>query len=132
MSLGTEDSTVDSNTPDSLEGASSTVYLGSGFNKKKDPEHLPATTAWEKFGNWILTIPHFFGSVESVFGARVACKIKRFRAAATFADFHSGDDDYRNSGILGEHPNLLPGAAVGVEYDNWKVEPNNTVEEDEN
>jgi len=77
MSLGTEDSPVDSNTPDSLEGASSTVYLGSGFNKKRDPEHLPATNGWEKFGNGIRTIPHFLGSVESAFGARVACKFLR-------------------------------------------------------
>ncbi len=83
MSLGTEDSTVDGTTPDSLEGGSSTVYLGSGFNKKKDPEHLPATTAWEKFGNGIRTIPHFLGSVEAAFGARVACKFQRPSAAAT-------------------------------------------------
>jgi hypothetical protein len=74
MNLGTEDSTVDSNTPDSLEGGMNTVYLGSGFNKKKDPEHLPATTAWEKVGNGIRSIPHFFGSVESAFGLRVACE----------------------------------------------------------
>jgi capsid portal protein len=81
-SLGTEDSTVDSNTPGSLEGGSSTVYLGSGFNKKKDPEHLPAATTWEKIGNGIRTIPHFLGSVESAFGARVACKFKRKGAVA--------------------------------------------------
>jgi hypothetical protein len=117
VSLGTEDSTVDSNTPDSLEGASSTVYLGSGFNKKRDPEHLPATTAWEKFGNGIRTIPHFLGSAESAFGVRVACKFKRPSAAVTFAHSHSGDDDYRNSGILGEHPKLLSGSAVGLGND---------------
>lgn len=108
MSLGTEDSTVDSNTPDSLEGGSSTVYLGSGFNKKMDPEHLPATTTWEKIGNGIRTIPHFLGSVESAFGARVAGKFKRISAAAAFAHYYSGHDDYRNCGILGEYPNLLP------------------------
>ena len=107
-SLGTEDSTVDSNTPDSLEGGSSTVYLGSGFNKKKDPEHLPATTLWERIGNGIRTIPHFLGSVESTFGARVACKFEFPSAAATVAHFYSGDDDYRNCGILGEYANLLP------------------------
>lgn len=107
-SLGTEDSAVDSNTPDSLEGGSSIVYLGSGFNKKKDPEHLPATTTWEKIGDGIRTIPHFLGSVESAFGARVACKFRRPSTAASVANFHSGDDDYRHCGILGENPNLLP------------------------
>ncbi len=76
LSLGTEDSTVDSNAPDSLEGGSSTVYLGSGFNKKKDPEHLPATNKWERFGNGIRKISHFLGSVESGFGVRVARKYK--------------------------------------------------------
>lgn len=119
--LGKEDSTVDSNTPDSLEGASNIVYLGSGFGKKLDPEHLPATTVWEKFGNRIRTIPHFLGSVESAFGARVACKFKRLSAAANFAHFNSGDDDYWNSGILGEHANLLLGATFGMEFDNWKA-----------
>jgi hypothetical protein len=107
-SLGTEDSTVDSNTPDSLEGGSSVVYLGSGFNKRKDPEHLPATTAWEKIGNGIRTIPHILGSVESVFGARVACEFKGPSATAAVAHFRSGDDDYRNCGVLGEYPSLLP------------------------
>lgn len=119
MSLGTEDSTVDSNTPDSLEGGSSTVYLGSGFNKRMDPEHLPATTTWERIGNGIRTIPHFLGSVESSFGVRVACKFRRPRAAAAVAHFYSGDDDYRNCGVLGEYPNLLPRAAASVGYDNW-------------
>jgi len=106
--LGTEDSTIDSNTPDSLEGGSSVVYLGSGFNKKKDPEHLPATTAWERIGNKIRRIPHFLGSVESAFGARVACKFKRCSAAAAVVNIHSGDDDYWNCGILGEYSNLFP------------------------
>ena len=108
MSLGTEDSIVDSNTPDSLEGGSSTVYLGSGFNKKIDPEHLPATTTWEKIGNGIRTIPHFLGSVESAFGVRVACKFTRPVAATAVTNFHSGDDDYWNCGILGDYPSLLP------------------------
>lgn len=75
MSINKEDSTIDNATPDSLEGGTSTVYMGAGFGGKKDPEHLPATTAWQKFGNIIRTIPHILGSAESAFGVRVACKV---------------------------------------------------------
>lgn len=73
MNLHKEDSTVDETTPDSLESSQSTVYMGAGFGKRKDPEHLPAKNAWETFGNGIRTIPRFLGSLESSFGFRVAC-----------------------------------------------------------
>ena len=75
MSINKEDSTTDSSTPDSLEGGTSTIYMGAGFGSKRDPEHLPATTAWQKFGNMIRIIPHVLGSAESAFGVRVVCKI---------------------------------------------------------
>jgi hypothetical protein len=74
LNLHNEDSTTDETTPDSLEGTQSTIYMGAGFGKRKDPEHLPAKNAWEAFGNGIRTIPRFLGSVESTFGFRVACK----------------------------------------------------------
>ncbi|CZR57246.1 uncharacterized protein PAC_07136 [Phialocephala subalpina] len=73
MNIGQEDATVDTESPDSLEAGMNTIYLGSGFNPKKDPEHLPPATAWQHFGNAIRTIPHFLGSQESAFGFRVAC-----------------------------------------------------------
>jgi hypothetical protein len=59
--------------PDHMEGSANTVYFGDGYNRKKDPEHLPPATAWERFGNRLRKIPRFFGSEESVFGFRVAC-----------------------------------------------------------
>ncbi|KAJ5050643.1 uncharacterized protein L3040_002518 [Drepanopeziza brunnea f. sp. 'multigermtubi'] len=73
LSIGREDSSLDSNTPDSMEAGTNTVYMGAGFNPKGDPEHLPAKTAWQKFGNGLRTISHFMGSTESAFGFRVAC-----------------------------------------------------------
>ena len=73
LSIGREDSTVDTESPDSMEAGTNNVYMGSGFNPRKDPEHLPPTTAWEKFGNGLRTIPRFLGSTESAFGFRVAC-----------------------------------------------------------
>jgi hypothetical protein len=68
LSIGREDTSVDTESPDSMEAGTNTVYMGSGFNPKKDPEHLPAVTAWQKFGNGIRTIPRFLGSAESAFG----------------------------------------------------------------
>lgn len=68
LSIGKEDSSLDSETPDSMEAGNHNVYMGAGFNSKKDPEHLPAKNAWEKFGNGIRTIPRFLGSTESTFG----------------------------------------------------------------
>jgi hypothetical protein len=56
-----------------LDGPDTIVYLGSAFNSKKDPEHLPPANAWEKFGNSIRGISHFLRSPESAFGFRCAC-----------------------------------------------------------
>jgi hypothetical protein len=72
MNIGREDTTIDTESPDSAEAGTNTVYMGSGFNPKKDPEHLPPQTAWQHFGNGLRTIPHFLGSAESAFGFRVA------------------------------------------------------------
>jgi hypothetical protein len=72
MNIGREDTSIDTESPDSAEAGTNTVYMGSGFNPKKDPEHLPPQTTWEHFGNWLRTIPHFLGSTESAFGFRVA------------------------------------------------------------
>ena len=71
MDIGSEDAAVDVESPDSLEAGNNTVYMGSGFNPKKDPEHLPPQTSWQHFGNGIRTIPRFLGSNESAFGFRV-------------------------------------------------------------
>lgn len=47
--------------------------MGSGFNARKDPEHLAPNTAWQRFGNAVRIIPRFLASQESTFGFRVAC-----------------------------------------------------------
>ncbi|KAH6680428.1 hypothetical protein B0J14DRAFT_470440 [Halenospora varia] len=73
MSIGKEDSSIDTESPDSLENGSKNVYMGSGFNPRKDPEHLPPATIWQHFGNGLRVIPRFLGSTESAFGFRVAC-----------------------------------------------------------
>ena len=40
------DTSVATESPDSLEAGTDIVYMGSGYNAKKDPEHLPPATAW--------------------------------------------------------------------------------------
>ncbi len=72
-SIGSEDSTADSDTPDSMESGQNTVYLGAGFNGKRDPEHRPPVNTWEQIGNIIRKVPHFLASTESAFGFRAAC-----------------------------------------------------------
>ncbi|KAJ4287454.1 hypothetical protein N0V88_007640 [Collariella sp. IMI 366227] len=59
--------------PDVMETGANIVCFGDGYNRKRDPEHLPAETAWQRFGNRLRKIPDFFGSEESAFGFRVAC-----------------------------------------------------------
>lgn len=73
-SITDEDSNLSESTPDSLESGKRSVSLGAGYNGKKDPEHLPPTNAWQKFGNGVRTIPAFLGSVEAIFGLRAACE----------------------------------------------------------
>ncbi|KAH8668497.1 hypothetical protein BX600DRAFT_379553 [Xylariales sp. PMI_506] len=67
-----EDSSAEAKT-DIYSTGMNVVYVGDGFAAKKDPEHLPATNAWERFGNGIRLISKFIGSDQSAFGFRVAC-----------------------------------------------------------
>ena len=71
-SLSVEDTTND-HLPDSTEVGASSVYLGESFKEKKDPEHLPPTNAWQRFGNKLRGLADLLGSQESAFGFRVAC-----------------------------------------------------------
>jgi len=50
-----------------------TVYMGEAYKKKKDPEHLPPQNLWEKAGNKVRFIAHFFASPASSFGFRCSC-----------------------------------------------------------
>ncbi|WYZ37990.1 hypothetical protein EsH8_II_001496 [Colletotrichum jinshuiense] len=67
----TEDASPEQ-TPDIAEMGANVVYAGDGYNKKKDPEHLPAKGAWQHFGNSVRRFSGFVGSGESLFGFRVA------------------------------------------------------------
>ena len=59
--------------PDSAESQIYSVTLGDAFHKQKDPEHMPPTNAWERFGNSIRKVSRTFKSTEFSFGFRVAC-----------------------------------------------------------
>lgn len=49
------------------------LQLGEAYKYRKDPEHLPPRTAWEKFGDKTRIIPNMLRSKECGYGFRVAC-----------------------------------------------------------
>lgn len=71
--FSSEGDTTADESPDSLESGANIVYVGDGYNRKKNPEHLPPANGWERFGNGVRNVAGFFGSSESAFGFRVAC-----------------------------------------------------------
>ena len=69
--LGKEDASAE-HTPDTTETANINVELGQAYLKSKDPEHLPPTNSWQRFGNRVRQTSEILGSQESAFGFRVA------------------------------------------------------------
>lgn len=68
-----QDSYTDQQTGMNGEGnRTANIYLGDAYNKNRDPEHLPPTTAWEKIGDQLRRIPQALRSPSSMFGLRVA------------------------------------------------------------
>ena len=59
--------------PDHAEAGMSTVNLGDSYRQRKDPEHLPPTNAWQRFGNKVRAVSDVMSSAEMGFGFRVAC-----------------------------------------------------------
>lgn len=82
-----EDSSAEQS-PDIMDGGANIVYFGQGYNKKRDPEHLPPATAWQHFGNGLRKVSGFFASEESSFAFRVACATMTVGIVAFLADSH--------------------------------------------
>lgn len=57
---------------DNADDSAVVVRLGEGYKQKRDPDHLPPSNAFERAGNWLRMIAHFFASSEAHFGFRVA------------------------------------------------------------
>ncbi|KAF2126437.1 hypothetical protein P153DRAFT_346161 [Dothidotthia symphoricarpi CBS 119687] len=68
-----DSSNGDETTNVGVDSNNTVVYMGEAWNSRKDPEHLPPTNAWERFGNGVRGVSHFLRSSESVFGFRAAC-----------------------------------------------------------
>lgn len=49
------------------------LQLGEAYRNRKDPEHLPPETMFQRIGDKIRCIPIFLRSPESTYGFRVAC-----------------------------------------------------------
>jgi hypothetical protein len=63
----------DETTVAGFDRSNTTVFMGEAFSKRKDPEHLPPTNRWEKFGDFLRGFSRFLRSSESAFGFRAAC-----------------------------------------------------------
>ena len=70
--FGREDASAE-HMPDNTETTDMNIEFGQAYQSMKDPEHLPPTNAWQKFGNGIRRISAILSSQESAFGFRVAC-----------------------------------------------------------
>jgi hypothetical protein len=70
--LSAEDSHDDDNMGD-IHTQNNILQLGEAYRLRKDPEHLPPSTMFQKFGDKIRIIPWFLRSFESTYGFRVAC-----------------------------------------------------------
>ncbi|KAL9044447.1 MAG: hypothetical protein Q9214_002412, partial [Letrouitia sp. 1 TL-2023] len=71
-SLKVSDNSSD-HSPDSAEVGTSNISVKESIQHKKDPEHLPPTNMWQRFGTRVAGIAHILASQESAFGFRVAC-----------------------------------------------------------
>ncbi|KAI8625652.1 hypothetical protein F5Y19DRAFT_262256 [Xylariaceae sp. FL1651] len=61
------------NNADLFDTGMAIVCMGDSFAQKRDPEHLPPATAWQRLGNVVRAISKFLSSEESAFGFRCAC-----------------------------------------------------------
>lgn len=71
-SLSNSDATAESS-PELLNNGANIVFLGDGYGRKKDPEHLPPATGWQRFGTRVRKVVSLLSSEESAFGLRAAC-----------------------------------------------------------
>lgn len=70
--LKPEDTHGDDNMGD-VHTQNNILELGEAYRHRKDPEHLPPETLFQKVGDKVRVIPWFLRSFESTYGFRVAC-----------------------------------------------------------
>ncbi|KAL9096819.1 MAG: hypothetical protein Q9165_000783 [Trypethelium subeluteriae] len=74
FSPGEEDSSDDlNNAMHEGGGTDSKVYMGAGYQQRKDPEHLPPQNVGQQIGDYVRLVPKALGSTHSSFGFRTAC-----------------------------------------------------------
>lgn len=62
------------------------LELGEAYKNRKDPEHLPPETLFQKVGDKIRVFPWFLRSFESTYGFRVACATMTIAVVAFLHD----------------------------------------------
>ncbi|KAA8650394.1 uncharacterized protein ATNIH1004_003078 [Aspergillus tanneri] len=80
-----DDSHEDDNIGD-MHTQNNFLQLGEAYKYRKDPEHLPPDTAFQKFGDKIRVIPSLLRSSESAYGLRVACATMTIAVVAFIHD----------------------------------------------
>ncbi|OJJ50794.1 hypothetical protein ASPZODRAFT_148204 [Penicilliopsis zonata CBS 506.65] len=80
-----EDSHEDDNIGD-VHTQSNILQLGEAYRHRKDPEHLPPVTRFQRIGDKIRFIPAFLRSPESAYGFRVACATMTIAIVALLHD----------------------------------------------
>ncbi|PLB49083.1 MFS transporter [Aspergillus steynii IBT 23096] len=80
-----DDSHEDDNMGD-MHTQNNILQLGEAYKHRRDPEHLPSDTAFQKFGDKIRVIPSLLRSSESAYGFRVACATMTIAVVAFIHD----------------------------------------------
>jgi hypothetical protein len=71
------------------------VALGAGFQRNRDPEHLPPTTKFQKAGEIVRLLSTALRSSHSAFGFRVACATISVAMPMFLADSQQVSFEYR-------------------------------------
>ncbi|KAI9667372.1 MAG: hypothetical protein M1821_000187 [Bathelium mastoideum] len=84
-----EDSSDDlDNAMHDTDSTGTKVYVGSAYQKRKDPEHLPPQGFVETIGDYIRKIPQALRSQHARFGFRVACAVLSIAIAGFIRQSH--------------------------------------------
>ncbi|KAJ6121608.1 hypothetical protein N7512_004073 [Penicillium capsulatum] len=86
--LTAEDSHGDDNMGD-VHSQNNMLELGEAYRHRKDPEHLPPETIFQKIGDKVRIVPWFLRSFESNYGFRVACATMTIAIVAFLRDTQS-------------------------------------------
>ncbi|KAJ5832819.1 hypothetical protein N7474_001130 [Penicillium riverlandense] len=84
--LTAEDTHHEDDTMGDIDAQNKILELGEAYKHRKDPEHLPPETLFQKIGDRVRKVPWFLRSNESSYGFRVACATMTIAVIALLHD----------------------------------------------